>query len=140
MRLLTAFAFVGLLGGCDARVTNADQDNFSLHAGARGIEPLVAALERRLRTSAISTELKLNSDPARIFRMDGRGVTVLIVPVPDDRCNPNAPYHSTYKQGEYRIDFVYQTKSATKRQAAKEILGASARDAAQSLTPFEECK
>ena len=74
-----------------------------------------------------------------MLEISGQGVTIMVVPVPDDRCNPNAPMHSTYKQREYRIDVVYQTSSTEKREAAKQTVIGSAKEAGQRLVPFKEC-
>ena len=64
---------------------------------------------------------------------------MIVAPVADDRCDPNAPMHSTYKQGEYRVDLVYETSSNKKREAARAALIGSAKQAAQTLDPFKEC-
>ena len=131
---------MGLLGGCNPTFTRAEQDNFTLHAGSNGIEPFVAALERRLGASAQADEINFpGSDASRLFRLSGRGVTVVVNPIPDDRCNPNAPRHATYKDGEYRIDLVYETRSQEERQFAKRILADSAKEVGQTLAPFREC-
>jgi hypothetical protein len=117
-----------------------DQDNFITHAGTAGIQPFVVALERRFGTSAEAQDIDLPGvGPARLFSLDGSGVTVVVNPLPDDRCNPNAPYQATYKQREYRIDVIYRTKSLTMRQSAKQALALSAKDAGQTLMPFKEC-
>ena len=140
MRVLASLALLSLLGACHPRVTRSDQDNFTLHAGRSGIRPFVAALERGFGTSAEVEDVDLpKSDPSQLFRVDGSGVIVIVVSMPDDRCNPNAPMHSTYKQGEYRIDLVYRTRSADKRQRARQTLAEAARKAGQALTTFKEC-
>jgi hypothetical protein len=140
VRTLVALIVVGLLEACNPTFTRAEQDNFTLHAGKVGIQPFVAALERRLGTSAQSDELNLSdSDVTRLFSLSGRGVTVVVNPVPDDHCNPNAPFHSTYRNGEYRIDLVYETSSQAERQAAKRILADSAKEVGQGLIAFKEC-
>ena len=138
MTRLIALVIIGLLAGC--RVTRPDQDNFTIHAGSSGIQPFVAALERRLGTSAKVSDINLpNSDPSRLFELDSNGATVIVNPLPDNRCNPNAPDHATYKQAEYRVDLVYRTPSAQGRQSAMKIVSASAMEAGKTLIPFKEC-
>jgi hypothetical protein len=105
-----------LLGAC--HVTRSPQDNFTLQAGSAGIQPFVAAIEHAFGKSAQRERLNFpDSDPTELFEVSGTGVKIIVNPLPDDRCNPNAPMHSTYKQGQYRIDLVYETKSMEKREA-----------------------
>lgn len=131
---------MGLLGGCNPTLTRAEQDNFTFHAGRNGIQSFIAALERRLGASAQAEDVNFpGSDVSRLFKLSGRGMTVVVNPIPDDRCNPNAPRHATYKDGEYRIDLVYETRSQAERQSAKRILDDSAREVGQKLAPFREC-
>jgi hypothetical protein len=140
MRVFPSLALIGLLGACHPSVTRPDQDNFTLHAGSNGIQPFIAALERGFGASADVENLdRPQSDPSQLFEVDGSGVTVMVTPIPDDRCNPNAPMHSTYKQGEYRIDLIYRTPFADKRQQAKKVLGEAAKEAGQALTTFKAC-
>lgn len=140
MRVFEPLALIGLLSACHANLTRPDQDNFSLLAGRNGIQPFVAALERRFGASAEIENLDLpQSDRTQLFEVDGSGVTVVVNPVPDDRCDPDAPMHSTYKQGEYRIDLVYRTRSASKREQGRETLAQSAKEAGLALTRFKEC-
>ena len=137
---LTLFISVGLLAGCNPVLIRADQDNFTFHAGSAGIQPFVAALERRLGASVQARDIDFpGSDVSRLFSLSGRGVTVVVNPIPDDRCNPNAPLHATYKEAEYRIDLVYDTQSQSDRQSAKHILDDSAKEVGQKLVPFREC-
>jgi hypothetical protein len=140
MRIFAPLALIGLLGACHPSITRPDQDNFTLHAGRSGIQPFVATLERRFGASADIEDLQFpQSDPSKLFRVDGRGVTVVVNPVPDDRCDPNAPLYSTYKQGEYRIDLVYRTRSADRRQQASKALAEAASEAGHTITTFKEC-
>lgn len=74
-----------------------------------------------------------------MFEISGQGVTIVVDPIPDDRCNPNAPMHSTYKQGEYRIDLVFETNSNEQRKTAKQLLLKSITDAGLAAVPFKEC-
>jgi len=60
------------------------------------------------------------------------------VPVPDDRCNPNARLNSTFDDGEYRIDLVYRSKSQPDRTSAKNALIKAAHDDGL-ITDFKEC-
>ena len=140
MRVFVPLALIGLLGACHPSLTRADQDNFTLHAGRNGIQPFVAALRRGFGVSAEVEDLHFaQSDPSQLFRVSGSDVTVIVNPVPDDRCNPNAPMHSTYTQGEYRIDLLYRTRSADKRQQARKALAEAAKEAGQALANFKEC-
>ena len=130
--------FVGLVSGCS--LPKIDQDNFTLRVGSAGIQPFIAELERQLGTSAQAKNVNIpGSDVSRMYRLSGHGVTVVVNPMPDDRCNPNAPRHATYKDGEYRIDLVYETRSQSERLSAKRVLAHSAQGVGQTLTPFQEC-
>lgn len=74
-----------------------------------------------------------------MFTVHNPNVTVVIDPIADDRCNPNAPRQATYKQREYAIDLVYETDSPEKREAARRMLLRSATEAGLALIPFKEC-
>ena len=126
-----------LLGAC--HWTRPPQDNFTIHAGGSGIEPFIAALSKRFGRAEAQVYNPPESDPSQMFELRGQGAIVVVVPVPDDRCDPNAPMKSTYKQREYRIDLVYETSSSEKREAAKKLLIASATEAGRTLAPFKEC-
>ena len=137
---IVAFALLCLVGGCQPEVTRPPQDNFTVHSGNAGIQPFVTNLEHAFGAKADSEELNLpDSDPAEVFTIRSWNVTVIIDPVPDDRCNPNASMHSTYKQGEYRVDLVYRTSSSEKREAAKRLVLVSAADRGLTAVPFKEC-
>jgi hypothetical protein len=52
---------------------------------------------------------------------------------------PNAPRHSTFKQGEYRLDVVYHTGLAQAREAARREVAQASQSAGVALTPYKEC-
>jgi hypothetical protein len=70
--------------------------------------------------------------------MSGGDVTVVLVPMPHDRCNSNGSHHLTYDKA-YRVDFVYRTSSPAKRAEAKRKLFQAASDVGESLATFAEC-
>jgi hypothetical protein len=121
-------------------VTRADQDNFTTYAGKGGIEPFVAALSKRFSASATAQAYDFSdADPAKMYELESRDATLVVVPMPDARCNPDAARHSTYKEGEYRIDLVYRTRSQPERIAAKRKLVETAKEARQPIVAFKEC-
>src|SRR4051812_26387171 len=106
MRALVPLTLVGIVAACQLKTP--EQDHFTLRAGNQGIRAFVTALERRLGTTAGVTDLhRPESDATQMFELNAGGVAVKVVPVPDDRCDSNASMHSTYRQGEYRIDVIY---------------------------------
>jgi hypothetical protein len=137
---MLALALLCLVGGCQPKLTRPLQDNFTIHAGSTGIRPFVAALERAFDQTADAEKLNVpDSDSAEMFAIHSANATVVINPVPDDRCNPNASMHSTYKQAEYRIDLVYETNTAKERETAKQLLLKAASDAGRAVATFKEC-
>jgi hypothetical protein len=74
-----------------------------------------------------------------MFRLDGQKATLVIMPVADDRCNPNAHRHATFKDGEYRIDLVYRSRSEIDRKSPRDTLIKSAEDEGLTITDFKEC-
>ena len=64
---------------------------------------------------------------------------LVMTQVPDDRCNPNAPMHSTFNDGEYRVDLVYRSGSVAGRSSARRALMQAAEDEGMKITPFNEC-
>lgn len=129
-----------LLSGCGSTVSRPEQSNFTIHASREQAERLVQTLSRQLDASADAHELDgLGNDPSRIFRLDGANATLVIAQVPDDRCNPNAPRHSTFNEGEYRIDLVYRSSSEAARNSARRTVIQSARDEGLTITDFKGC-
>ena len=63
---------------------------------------------------------------------------VSLAAMPHDRCNPDAPFHTTFDPA-YRLDFIFRTTDPTERQAAKQKLFQAAADVGAQLTKFEEC-
>jgi hypothetical protein len=76
----------------------------------------------------------------RLVRADGSTATVILTQMADDRCDPNAPLHSTFNNGEYRIDLVYRSKSHGDRTSAKNALIRAAHDERLRITDFKECQ
>jgi hypothetical protein len=74
-----------------------------------------------------------------MFRLDEATATLIISPEADDRCNPNAPRHSTFNDGEYRIDLVYRSASERVRNSARHKLMQAAHDQGLTVTSFKEC-
>jgi hypothetical protein len=129
---------MSLMCACSQSITRPDQDNFMLQAGRSGIQPFVAALEHGLATSADSRKINATEE-VLMFWLRGSSATVVVAPVPDNRCNSNGPRIPTYNDHEYRIDLVYESKSQASREAAKRVVTESAREVGQTLTPFREC-
>jgi len=131
---------MGLMCACSQSVTRPDQDNFTLQAGRSGIQPFVAALEHGLATSAESQKINPpGTAEVLMFWLRGSRATVVVAPVPDDRCRSHATRIPTYNDHEYRIDLVYESKSQASREAAKRLVTDSAKAAGQTLNPFREC-
>jgi hypothetical protein len=128
------------LVGCSVTVTRPDQDNFEIDASNRDIEGFIRALSTKLETSADRTAVNFHdADPGELFRLDSKGITIIIESLPDDRCNPNAPMHTTYNRRRYAADLVYRTSSQPIRAHAKQTLIDSAREARVAIQPFKEC-
>jgi hypothetical protein len=125
--------------GCKFTVTRPDQENFVLDTRRVPVERFLDALSNRLSASWGATDVTVfDADPSKQYEVDGRDVTVVLSAMPHDRCNPNASHHLTWDQA-YRVDFVYRTSAADKRQAAKRKLIAAASDVGERLAKFEEC-
>lgn len=146
VRSLAAFALVAVLFGC--RVTRPPQDNFTLHTDRVGAGPFVTSLSTKLGTTATSRLAEVpGGDSMQMFELQGNGIVVLISSMPNDRCNPNAPKHTTFRGDEFRVDMVYGTlsifgerhASAEQRQSARKMLMQTAEELDQKLVPFEEC-
>ena len=114
-----------LLAGCS--ITRPDQDNFEIDASKGNIETFVAALSKTLQTSPERTIVSVHeADPGEMFTFKSRDAVVVVQSQPDERCNPNAPMHITYKQRRYDVDLVYRTSSEAKRlQAKQRLIGAA---------------
>ena len=137
-RLLVMLAV--LLSGCGSTVSRPDQSNFTIHASREQVERLVQTLSRQLDASTDAHELGgPGNDPSRMFRLDGANATLVIAQVPDDRCNPNAPRHSTFHEGGYRIDLVYRSRSEAARNSARRTVIQSVQDEGLTITDFKEC-
>jgi hypothetical protein len=103
------------------------------------VERFLDVLSNRLSASWSESDVTTpDADPTKIYTLENSDVTVVLGAMPHDRCDPNAPWHLTYDKA-YRVDFVYRTSSASRRQAAKRELFQSAADVGERLIPFAEC-
>lgn len=136
--LLVGLSVVQSVAGCS--LTRPDQENYLVDASGIGGAALARELSSRLGTNLKATQITLpDSDPAKVYRLDGRGFTLVFAPLPDDRCNPNASYHSTYKEQQFGIDLVYTTSSSATREAAKRKLLAALEKLRVPVEKFSEC-
>ena len=133
-----AVSILVLIAGCN--FSRPDQDNFTIHAPGDRAEQMVKKLSRDLDASVEIQDLNgLGNEPTRMFWLDGRKVDLVITPVPDDRCDTNAPFSSTFTQGEFRIDLVYGTASDAARNSARRALIHAAQSEDLKITAFKEC-
>jgi hypothetical protein len=125
------------LAGC--KVRRPDQDNFVLDTSRVPVERFLGALSNRLSASWSASDVTVaDADPSKIYTLESRDVTVVLVAMPHDRCNPNGPHHLSYDKA-WRVDFVYSTSSPERRQIAKRELFQSAADVEERLVRFAEC-
>jgi len=125
--------------GCKPSVTRPDQDNFVLNTSRIPVERFLDALSNRVSGEwEASDYAPPDSDRSKMYTLEGNGVSVTLVPMPHDRCNPNASHHLSYDQA-YRVDFVYRTSARPEREAAKRKLFQAASDVRERLVRFEEC-
>jgi hypothetical protein len=140
VRRSVALGIVALLSACNFKVVRPPQENFTLRAPGAAFQRFASVLGAKFGTSPEAAKIRrVPPELGQMYQVDGSGVMIMVVSVPDDRCNPNAPVNATYNDGEYRVDLVYHTKNAEKRSAAKRMLLQSAKEAGQSLKPFKEC-
>jgi hypothetical protein len=110
-----------------------------LDASRVSAEEFLDALSKRLGGSwTVFDERVPDADPSKIYTLESRGISVTLSAIPHDRCNPNAPHHTTWDKA-YRIDFVYLTSDRVQREAAKRKLLQAASDVGERLIRFEEC-
>ena len=139
MKSHVAMALV-LLGGCDFTLIRPDQDNFTVHSSKQQAERFVRTLSREFDATINPQDRNgLGNEPSRMFWLDGRNANLVVTPVPDDRCNPNASMRSTFNQGEYRIDLVYRSASEAARNSARRTLIHAAQREGLKITEFKEC-
>lgn len=118
----------------------ADQDNFLVDASNIGGVALARELSTGLKTKLSTTAFALpDSDKAEIFRLDGQDFMLILTPLPDDRCNPMASHHSTYKEQKFRLDLVYESSSPTANAKVKERLLGLATKLRIPMMKFTEC-
>ena len=128
------------LGGCEIGTPRPDQENFVLDTSKVPVHRFLDALANRLPGRRTATDVNLpNRDPSKVYWLKSSDVLVALAPMPHDRCNPNAPRHTTFDPA-YRVDFVYRTSDPGEREAAKRKLFQAASDVGERLTKFEECK
>jgi len=134
---MTLPAFV-VLAACS--LTRPDQDNFEIDASKANIEGFVSVASKNLDASVSKSPLNIpDSDPAVMYELSGRGISIIIQSQADDRCNPNASRHATYNQKRYYLDLVYYTSEQSQRALAKEQLLRAAKMAGVAIQVFKEC-
>jgi len=130
---------VGFLTACTLR--SIPQENFLIDANAIGGAALANGLSTTLNAHLSFTNSKLpDSDEARIFRLDGQNYFLILTPLPDDRCNPQANSHSTYKENQFRADLVYESESKQQRSIAKQNVIKAFRKLNVPISKFQECE
>ena len=138
LKFLVILSAIKCLAGCS--LTRPDQDNYLVDASGIGGAALARELSSSLGASLDTTKIALpDSDPAEDYSLDGRGFILGVSPVPDDRCNPNASYRSTYKEQRFRVDLVYTASSPAKREVAKRRLLATLKKLRVPVEKFSEC-
>ena len=147
VKWVTTFALAAVLAGCSD--TRPEQENFVLQTGSSGAQPFVTALARNLNSTVQHRTVHApDSDGMKMFELKGKGVWVVLTSMPEDRCDINAPMHTTFQADEFRVDLVYarprfflwlERASSTERRAAKRMIFETAKGLGQKLAPFEEC-
>lgn len=116
------------------------QDNYLIDASNLGGSNLAQSLATRLNTSLDSEDVTLPAaDKYTLYRLDGEGFTLILNPLPDDRCNPNASIHSTFHEEEYQADLVYRTRSPSKRAAMRIALFNATNALGVPIEKFKNC-
>jgi hypothetical protein len=134
---VAAVISVCAIAGC--HLEHPDQDNYLLDASRNGVAPFLQHVSANFDAKTKETPIRMTGDPTTMYTFETNGIVVVVVPLPDDRCNTNAGSYATFDQRQYRIDILYETKSRFIRNAAKQLVIASATQATQPLTTFKEC-
>jgi hypothetical protein len=126
--------------GCEPELERADQDNFVVDASGIGGPTLARELSLSMETKLRTRELALhNADKTELYRLDGRGFMIVLMPLSDGRCIPEPNRHFTYKNQQFGLDLVYSDSFQNDRQALKQRL-LSALDRLQvPVQKFAEC-
>jgi hypothetical protein len=126
-------AFVG------CAVERPEQDNFLVDASGIGGEALARELSSNLETDLNTTQLDLpGSNKAEVYWLNGHGFKVVLMPLADDRCNPNS-YRSTYKGQQFAADLVYTNSSTKSKDAVKRRFLSVLRQLDIPIEKFSEC-
>ena len=141
-RMTLALAYLcvaAALGGCEIKTTRPDQENFVLNTSRVPVERFLDALSNHFSGSWEVTEADLpTQDPIKNYSLKAGNAIIVLSAMPHDRCNPDAPMHTTFDPA-YRVDFVYRTEHRAKRQAARQKLFQAVSEVGERLTKFEEC-
>jgi hypothetical protein len=120
-------------------VTTPAQDNFFVDTRPAGPSRLARQLSKDLHTTSQSWVVTPpGTEPAQQYQLDGRGFTIMLVPLPDTRCVSTGG-RDTYNNKNYRIDLVYTSLSPPMRDSAKSQLFASIRRSGLRIEPFRKC-
>jgi hypothetical protein len=137
LSLLAILTVTQALFGCGLQ--RPDQDNFVVDASGIGGAALARELSSKMETSLKTTKITLpDSDNAEVYWLDGRGFSLTLMPVSDDRCNPNARY-LRYKRQQFRVDLVYTNASLSVKETAKRNFLGVVRNLRVPIEKFEEC-
>lgn len=129
------------MGLSACRLGSPPQDNFLVDASGMGGATLAQNLSAALNAHLTSADINLpDSDKAQIFRLDGPGYMVILTPLPDDRCNPQASFQSTYKEQSFGADLVYESTSRQIREVAKQRFINAVKKLNVPISEFRECK
>lgn len=117
-----------------------DQDNYLIHSSAAATDRLLTTIERGFQSRRENVRMEMpGSEVQTIYRVEGQNAHVILTPIPDDRCNPNAPGVATFKEGLARVDLVFRSQSSAVRDSSRNRLEGAFKASGINYEKFRDC-
>lgn len=127
-----------ILGSC--KITRPDQENYIFDGSKVPIEKFIDALKLNFHANVSRDNFTTpDNEPMRSYKLRGALANVTVISLGDDRCNTNAPFHTTFNDKLYEVDLVFNSHGAGDHEAAKEALLRSAQQVGTTLHILSNC-
>jgi len=133
-------AMVAMVATSSCRLTRPDQENYALDGQSVPVQNFVNALQSNfqatVRRDTFTTPV---NEQMERYSVIGGLAHVTVISLGDDRCNPNAPVHTTFRQEQYEVDLIFTSQSVSEREAARKTLLRSAEQVGAKMEKLREC-
>jgi hypothetical protein len=122
------------------QITRPEQENYIFDGSRASIQQFIDKLQHNFGVDAERSEfITAYKEVIERYKVSTAVADITVISIGDDRCNPNAPLHTTYKEKMYEVDLVFKSQLPSHHNTARNKLFRSAQDVGAALTSLKEC-